>query len=136
MTALLVHEPGQGRAARIGLPSQDCKNKTTRAEQKGEYSLTLPFPPPLPLPLLFTFPFLSSSFSPSFFSLSSLACSLPSLSLLLFPSVSFLPSLLLCISSLCFFSFISSPLSLVSVSSPLCVHFCLCPTVSFMSLHL
>jgi hypothetical protein len=25
-----------GRAARIRLPAQDCKNKTTRVEQKGE----------------------------------------------------------------------------------------------------
>jgi hypothetical protein len=39
MTVLLEHEPRQNcqdRAARIGLPAQDCKDKTTRAEQKGE----------------------------------------------------------------------------------------------------
>jgi hypothetical protein len=41
MTGLLGHEPGQNRkdrAARIGLPAQNCKDKTTRAEQKGEDS--------------------------------------------------------------------------------------------------
>jgi hypothetical protein len=27
-----------GRAARIGLPAQNCKDKATRAEQKGEDS--------------------------------------------------------------------------------------------------
>jgi hypothetical protein len=40
MTGLLGHEPGQNcqdRAARIG-PAQDCKDKTTRAEQKAEDS--------------------------------------------------------------------------------------------------
>jgi hypothetical protein len=28
----------QDRIARIGLPAQDCKDKTTRTEQKGEDS--------------------------------------------------------------------------------------------------
>jgi hypothetical protein len=28
----------QDRAARIGLPAQDCKDKTRKAEQKGEDS--------------------------------------------------------------------------------------------------
>ncbi len=28
----------QDRAARIGLPEQDCKDKTRKAEQKGEES--------------------------------------------------------------------------------------------------
>jgi hypothetical protein len=39
MTGLLGHEPGkncQDRFARIGLPAQDCKDKTTRVEQTGE----------------------------------------------------------------------------------------------------
>ncbi len=39
MTGLPGHEPGQNcqdMAAWIGLPAQDCKEKTTRSEQKGE----------------------------------------------------------------------------------------------------
>jgi hypothetical protein len=41
MTGHLGQEPGhncQDRAAKIGLPAQDCKYKTTRAEQKEEDS--------------------------------------------------------------------------------------------------
>jgi hypothetical protein len=39
MTGLPGQEPDQNcqsRAVRIGLPAQDCKDKTTKAEQKGE----------------------------------------------------------------------------------------------------
>ncbi len=39
MTGLPGHEPGQNcqdMAAWIGLPAQDCKEKTTRSEKKGE----------------------------------------------------------------------------------------------------
>jgi hypothetical protein len=41
MTGLLGYEPGQNcqdRDTRIGLPAQDSKDKTTRAEQKREDS--------------------------------------------------------------------------------------------------
>ncbi len=92
-----------------------------------------PFSPPsssfLPTPLSHTlslFPFLSPTFSPSFFSL--LSCLFPSASFLcLFPSVSVFLSLLLCI----------SPLSLLSVSSSLSVPFGLCQPLSlvFISYH-